>query len=68
MKPIPFAVVILALGASAAAQAQSSVQIYGLLDAGVDYSSDAGAGGKSATRVSSGGMNTSRWGLRAFRP
>ncbi|NHZ42864.1 porin [Massilia aquatica] len=64
MKPISFAVAILALGAGAAAQAQSSVQIYGLLDAGVDYASDAGAGGKSATRVSSGGMNTSRWGLR----
>lgn len=64
MKSPSFALAILALGASAAAQAQSSVQIYGLLDAGVDYASDAGAGGKSATRVSSGGMNTSRWGLR----
>jgi predicted porin len=64
MKHTSFALAMLALGASAVAQAQSSVQVYGLLDAGVDYSSNAGAGGKSATRVSSGGMNTSRWGLR----
>ena len=52
------------LAAGGAAQAQSNVQVYGLLDMGVDYASDAKAGGGSLTRVTSGGMNTSRWGLR----
>ncbi|RSZ58981.1 porin [Massilia atriviolacea] len=53
-----------ALAASGAAQAQSSVQVYGLIDAGVDYTTNANAAGDSATRVISGGKNTSRWGLR----
>ena len=53
-----------ALLAAGAAHAQSSVTLYGLLDLGVDYSSNANANGHSVTRVSSGGMNTSRWGLR----
>jgi len=65
MKP---SVQMLALTATlftgAAAHAQSSVQIYGLIDAGVDYTTHSNAAGDSATRVISGGKNTSRWGLR----
>jgi predicted porin len=53
-----------ALSAAGAAQAQSSVQIYGLIDAGVDYTTNTNAAGDNATRVISGGKNTSRWGLR----
>jgi predicted porin len=46
------------------AHAQSSVTLYGLLDVGVDVASDAAANGHAVTRVSSGGMNTSRWGIK----
>jgi predicted porin len=51
---------VAALTAAFGAQAQSNVTVYGLIDAGVDYASDAPA----STRVTSGGMNTSRWGFR----
>ncbi|MES2740460.1 MAG: porin [Pseudomonadota bacterium] len=52
------------LAVSGAAQAQSSVTIYGLLDVGVENLNNAKAGGGTLTRINSGGMNTSRWGLR----
>lgn len=51
------------------AQAQSTTQVYGLIDAGVELvdharsSADGGAGGK-LLKVVSGGKNTSRWGIR----
>lgn len=65
MKKSSLSLAILALlGAAGGAHAQSNVQVYGLLDMGVDYATDAKAGGGSMTRVTSGGMNTSRWGLR----
>ncbi|HEU4844929.1 MAG TPA: porin [Burkholderiaceae bacterium] len=65
MKKSSLSLAVLALLAAAGgAHAQSNVQVYGLLDMGVDYASDAKAGGGSLTRVTSGGMNTSRWGLR----
>jgi predicted porin len=50
--------------ATGAAQAQSNVQVYGLIDAGVENVSNAAANGSGVTRVVSGGMNTSRWGFR----
>ena len=43
--------------------AQSSVTLYGIVDAGVEYVNHASADG-GATRLVSGGKNTSRWGLR----
>lgn len=60
---------ILALAALAAlshtgARAQDSVQLYGLVDAGVEAVNHAGADGGSVVRVVSGGKNTSRWGVR----
>ncbi len=65
MKP---SVLLLALTATlfsgAAAHAQSNVQIYGLIDAGVDYTTHTNAAGDSAARVISGGKNTSRWGIK----
>jgi len=45
------------------ASAQSSVTLYGLVDAGVEYVSHAGPGG-TVVQLTSGGRNTSRWGLR----
>jgi predicted porin len=65
MKP---SVHMLGLGAAlftgAAAHAQSSVQVYGLIDAGVEYTTNTNPAGDHATRVISGGKNTSRWGLK----
>ena len=46
------------------AAAQSSVRLYGILDAGIDYTSAATPSGGSLVRLTSGGANTSRWGLR----
>ncbi len=46
------------------AHAQSNVQVYGLIDAGVEYVNHANAGQSGATRVISGGKNTSRWGFK----
>lgn len=63
MKKSVMSLAILALAAGAA-QAQSNVQVYGLIDAGVENVSHAAANGNSVTRVVSGGMNTSRWGFK----
>jgi predicted porin len=46
------------------ASAQTNVQFYGIVDAGVEYLTNAGPNGGSMTRVISGGKNTSRWGFR----
>jgi predicted porin len=64
--PLSLSMMVLALAAATggAAQAQSSVQVYGLLDVGVENANNQSATGGSATRVISGGMNTSRWGVR----
>jgi len=46
-------------------QAQSNVTLYGVVDAGIEYVSHAGAAGAgSAYRISSGNSAASRWGLR----
>src|ERR1700739_196231 len=64
MKKSSLPLAALALVAAAGAHAQSNVQVYGLLDVGVDSANNASPTGGTMTRVSSGGMNTSRWGLR----
>lgn len=56
--------VLAALSATGYAHAQTNVQVYGLMDAGVEYLTNADAKGGSMTRVVSGGKNTSRWGLK----
>ncbi|MBC7858598.1 MAG: porin [Burkholderiaceae bacterium] len=53
-----------ALMGAGAAQAQSSVTLYGLMDAGLENTSNATPAKGAQTRVVSGGMNTSRWGVR----
>jgi predicted porin len=47
--------------------AQSSVTLYGVADAGIEYLSNvpsASPGGSNQVRMTSGNMSTSRWGLR----
>ncbi|MFM0069219.1 porin [Paraburkholderia aspalathi] len=56
--------IIAAIGASFApvAQAQGSVTLYGLIDAGITYTNN--QGGHRAWQETSGSINGSRWGLR----
>jgi len=56
--------VLAALSLATSAQAQSTVQVYGLIDAGVEYLNHAQEDGGAMLRVVSGGKNTSRWGFR----
>jgi general bacterial porin, GBP family len=51
----------LALAFASAAHAQSSVTLYGLIDAGITYSRAAGV---NTVQLRSGTINGSRWGLR----
>src|SRR5437868_10218922 len=60
--------VALACGiASAAAAAQSSVTLYGVVDANIEYSNHnlaTGPNGQNKVALSSGGLSPSRWGVR----
>jgi predicted porin len=67
MKKSALALAVLAalsLNTTAHAQSSTNVQVYGLIDAGVEYVTNAAPNGSSMTRVISGGKNTSRWGFR----
>jgi predicted porin len=64
MKPTTLALAAAAAFLSSTVHAQSNVQVYGLIDAGVEYVNHAAANGDGLTRVISGGKNTSRWGFR----
>ncbi|PAK15378.1 porin [Burkholderia ubonensis] len=50
--------------AAPATHAQSSVTIYGIMDAGIEYTNHAAPQGGNAFKLKSGNKNTSRWGLR----
>lgn len=56
--------VLAALAIGAAAHAQTNVQVYGLIDAGIESLNHANANQGSVVKVISGGKNTSRWGFR----
>ncbi|CAB3790564.1 Outer membrane porin protein [Paraburkholderia ultramafica] len=60
-----FAATLAALGATAA-HAQSSVTLYGLLDAGISYTNNTRVGttGHSNVALSNAMMQSNRWGLR----
>jgi predicted porin len=51
-------------GFAGAAQAQSSVTLYGLIDAGITYVNHAGTAGRSLVQYGDGVASGSRWGLR----
>ncbi|SAL68938.1 outer membrane protein, (porin) [Caballeronia choica] len=65
MKRNLMAAVLLGLLASAA-QGQSSVTLYGLIDAGITYTNSqlTSQGGRSNVQMTSGAVEGSRWGLR----
>jgi predicted porin len=56
--------VLAALSLNNSANAQTNVQVYGLIDAGVEAVNHAGPNDGGMVRVISGGKNTSRWGFR----
>jgi general bacterial porin, GBP family len=66
MKKIPFAVPVFALLAAGSAHAQSSVTLYGLIDAGFMYTNNVSStSGKGALlQATSGNIGGSRFGLR----
>ena len=60
-----FASAVLAtLAAANTALAQSNVTIYGIIDNGIENLTNSGPNGGTVNRVSSGGMNNSRFGFR----
>lgn len=63
MKMKLFAAAVAALAAGGA-YAQSSVTLYGVVDAGIEYNNNAGQTGENLFRMQSGGQSGSRWGLR----
>lgn len=63
MKKTLFALAAIAT-ASGAAHAQSNVTVYGLVDTGIEYTTNANAAKDSLWRLTSGGQNTSRFGFK----
>lgn len=57
-------VALAALSATAGVFAQSSVTLYGILDASVGYVNKANSAGKSATYMSDSALQSSYWGMR----
>ena len=56
--------ILASLAIGGAAQAQSNVAVYGLIDAGVESLNHANVNQNNVVKVVSGGKNTSRWGIR----
>lgn len=57
-------IAVAALSATAGAFAQSSVTLYGILDASVGYVNKANLEGKSATYMNDSALQSSYWGIR----
>ncbi|HWT34897.1 MAG TPA: porin [Paraburkholderia sp.] len=66
MKRIPAAIAVLGALAASTAHAQSSVTLYGIIDAGLMYTNNVQKSGKSGAlwQATSGTINGSRFGLR----
>ncbi|WP_432258472.1 porin [Cupriavidus sp. TMH.W2] len=63
MKMKLFAAAVAALAAGGA-YAQSSVTLYGVVDAGIEFQNNQPGGDHTVTRMTSGNQSGSRWGLR----
>ncbi|MDI7047673.1 porin, partial [Escherichia coli] len=68
MKKISLVVTLIGASAASAANAQSSVTLYGLIDAGIAYTNNVQNGtpshGSSRVALASGNISGSRFGLR----
>ncbi|WP_143328415.1 porin, partial [Caballeronia terrestris] len=64
MKKTTAAVSLALLGAAGAAQAQSSVTLYGVIDAGLAYVSRANTNGDHLYGMYNGSLSGNRWGLK----
>lgn len=53
-----------AWGAIGTASAQTSVTLYGVVDAGVEYANHQAGSGNSVVRMATGNITGSRWGMR----
>ena len=60
---VSVAFALVGLGGSLAAQAQSKVELWGIVDVGVRHTNNEGAGKDGLTKMIGGGMSQSRWGL-----
>ncbi|CAG2149876.1 porin [Ralstonia mannitolilytica] len=58
--------ILVAVGAlfAGSAYAQSSVTLYGIVDATIHYTTNANANGNSLVRLDNGAVSNSRWGLK----
>lgn len=60
---VSVAIALVGLGGALAAQAQSKVELWGIVDVGVRHTNNEGAGKDGLTKMIGGGMSQSRWGL-----
>lgn len=60
---VSVAIALVGLGGSLAAQAQSKVELWGIVDVGIRHTNNEGAGKDGLTKMIGGGMSQSRWGL-----
>ena len=60
---VSVAIALMGLGASMAAQAQSKVELWGIVDAAVRHTNNEGKDKGGLTKMIGGGMSQSRWGL-----
>jgi predicted porin len=60
---VVMAIACMGLGASMLAQAQSKVELWGIVDAAVRHTNNEGANKGGLTKMIGGGMSQSRWGL-----
>lgn len=60
---VSVAIALVGLGGSLAVQAQSKVELWGIVDVGIRHTNNEGAGKDGLTKMIGGGMSQSRWGL-----
>lgn len=60
---VSVAIALMGLGGTLAAQAQSKVEMWGIVDAAIRHTNNEGADKGGLTKMIGGGMSQSRWGL-----